>query len=248
MSPGSTARFLPAVGCCSGDERRGRGTMRIEPGTTRSAPPVLAAVTLSKRILLGLVAGVGIGLFLGERASFLELPAKGFVQLLQVTVLPYVVVSLVAGVARGEPRPGPAPRFERRARPGAPLGDQHGPRAVEPARPARRQGRLLLRDDGNVPSSITGSAERRPCRRGPALVDRPGCARLVEGRSRVGIREPLVSARRILEKPVWCRHSPGVPRAGIREGVRIERRERRPAAANRRRRPAPRDFLRRPRG
>jgi hypothetical protein len=51
-------------------------------------PPILAAVTLSKRIVLGLVAGGAIGLFLGERTSFLELPAKGFVQLLQVTMLP----------------------------------------------------------------------------------------------------------------------------------------------------------------
>jgi hypothetical protein len=58
-------------------------------------------VSLSKRILLGLVAGVVVGLFLGDKASFLDLPARGFVQLLQVTVLPYVVTSLVAGVAGG---------------------------------------------------------------------------------------------------------------------------------------------------
>ena len=58
-------------------------------------------MSLSKRILLGLGAGVAVGLFLGDKASFLELPAKGFVQLLQVTVLPYVVTSLVAGVAGG---------------------------------------------------------------------------------------------------------------------------------------------------
>ena len=62
-------------------------------------------MSLSKRILLGLVAGVFVGLFLGEKASFLELPAKGFVQLLQVTVLPYVVTSLVAGIAGGTPAP-----------------------------------------------------------------------------------------------------------------------------------------------
>ena len=60
-------------------------------------------MSLSKQILLGLAAGVVLGLFLGEKASFLELPAKGFVQLLQVTVLPYVVTSLVAGIAGGTP-------------------------------------------------------------------------------------------------------------------------------------------------
>jgi Na+/H+-dicarboxylate symporter len=58
-------------------------------------------MSLSKRILIGLGAGVAVGLFLGEKASFLDLPARGFVQLLQVTVLPYVVTSLVAGVAGG---------------------------------------------------------------------------------------------------------------------------------------------------
>ena len=60
-------------------------------------------MSLSKQILLGLAAGLVFGLFLGEKASFLELPAKGFVQLLQVTVLPYVVTSLVAGIAGGTP-------------------------------------------------------------------------------------------------------------------------------------------------
>jgi Na+/H+-dicarboxylate symporter len=69
----------------------------------KAGGPILGPVSLSKRILLGLVAGVFVGLFLGEKASFLELPAKGFVQLLQVTVLPYVVTSLVAGIARGTP-------------------------------------------------------------------------------------------------------------------------------------------------
>jgi Na+/H+-dicarboxylate symporter len=58
-------------------------------------------VSLSKQILIGLGAGIAVGLFLGEKASFLDLPARGFVQLLQVTVLPYVVTSLVAGVAGG---------------------------------------------------------------------------------------------------------------------------------------------------
>jgi Na+/H+-dicarboxylate symporter len=67
-------------------------------------------MSLSKQILLGLAAGVGLGLILGEKASFLELPAKGFVQLLQVTVLPYVVTSLVAGIAGGPPSRGASRR------------------------------------------------------------------------------------------------------------------------------------------
>ena len=60
-------------------------------------------MSLSKQILVGLVAGVAFGLFFGDRASFLELPSRGFVQLIQVTVLPYVVGSLIVGIARGTP-------------------------------------------------------------------------------------------------------------------------------------------------
>jgi len=60
-------------------------------------------MSLSKQILIGLVAGIAVGLFFGEKVSFLDLPAKGFVQLLQVTVLPYVVTSLISGIARGTP-------------------------------------------------------------------------------------------------------------------------------------------------
>jgi Na+/H+-dicarboxylate symporter/ABC-type amino acid transport substrate-binding protein len=58
-------------------------------------------VSSSRKILLGLIAGVAVGLFLGERAAFLEWPAKAFVQLLGVTVLPYLVTSLVIGIAGG---------------------------------------------------------------------------------------------------------------------------------------------------
>ena len=58
---------------------------------------------MSRRILLGLTAGVAVGVLFGERAAVLEWPARAFVQLLQVTVLPYVVTSLVAGIATGTP-------------------------------------------------------------------------------------------------------------------------------------------------
>ena len=60
-------------------------------------------MSLSQRIVLGLVAGIATGLFFGERAAVLDWPARAFVQLLGVTVLPYVVTSLIAGIARGTP-------------------------------------------------------------------------------------------------------------------------------------------------
>ena len=54
-------------------------------------------MSLSKQILLALVAGVAIGLFFGEKVAFLEIGGRAFVQALQVTVLPYVAGSLIAG-------------------------------------------------------------------------------------------------------------------------------------------------------
>ena len=55
-------------------------------------------MTFSRKILLGLVLGVATGLFLGDRAAPLRYLADGFIRLLQMTVLPYVTVSLVAGI------------------------------------------------------------------------------------------------------------------------------------------------------
>jgi Na+/H+-dicarboxylate symporter/ABC-type amino acid transport substrate-binding protein len=52
----------------------------------------------SYRILTGLVAGVAVGVFLGERATAFSWAADGFVKLLQMTVLPYVTLSIVTGL------------------------------------------------------------------------------------------------------------------------------------------------------
>jgi Na+/H+-dicarboxylate symporter/ABC-type amino acid transport substrate-binding protein len=52
----------------------------------------------SQRILVGLGAGIAVGLFLGERAAALNWAADGFVKLLQMTVLPYVTLSIVTSL------------------------------------------------------------------------------------------------------------------------------------------------------
>ena len=54
---------------------------------------------MSRKILIGLFGGIAVGLFFGERAAILEWPARAFIQLIQVTVLPYIVTSLVSGIA-----------------------------------------------------------------------------------------------------------------------------------------------------
>ncbi|NKB80555.1 MAG: cation:dicarboxylase symporter family transporter [Nitrospirales bacterium] len=57
-------------------------------------------MTLSTKVLLGLALGIGTGVFLGEIAAPLQIVGEVFIQLLQMTVLPYVVASLIVGLGR----------------------------------------------------------------------------------------------------------------------------------------------------
>jgi Na+/H+-dicarboxylate symporter len=52
----------------------------------------------STKIVVGLVSGVLVGLFFGEGASVLKVVADGFVKLLQMTVLPYITLSIVTSL------------------------------------------------------------------------------------------------------------------------------------------------------
>jgi proton glutamate symport protein len=52
----------------------------------------------TRNILIGLALGVATGLFLGEKAAGFQLVAEAYVRLLQMTVLPYVMVSLIEGI------------------------------------------------------------------------------------------------------------------------------------------------------
>jgi Na+/H+-dicarboxylate symporter/ABC-type amino acid transport substrate-binding protein len=55
-------------------------------------------MTFSQQVLAGLAAGVMTGLFFGERTAALDMFADGFVKLLQMTVLPYVTLSIVGSL------------------------------------------------------------------------------------------------------------------------------------------------------
>ena len=55
-------------------------------------------MSFSKRILIGLSAGVAVGLFFGEVVSPLKIVADGFVKLLQMTVLPYLIISIISSL------------------------------------------------------------------------------------------------------------------------------------------------------
>src|SRR5262245_29724850 len=55
-------------------------------------------MSFSKKIFVGLFLGLITGLFLGELVLPLKIVADGFVKLLQMTVLPYMVVSIISSL------------------------------------------------------------------------------------------------------------------------------------------------------
>jgi Na+/H+-dicarboxylate symporter len=55
-------------------------------------------VSLATQVLIGVGLGIGAGIFFGEKVAFLKVAGDAFIQLLQMTVLPYVVISLIAGL------------------------------------------------------------------------------------------------------------------------------------------------------
>ncbi len=57
-------------------------------------------LSLSSQVFIGLGLGIATGLFLGELASPLNLVGMAFINLLMMSVLPYVVLSLVGGLGR----------------------------------------------------------------------------------------------------------------------------------------------------
>jgi Na+/H+-dicarboxylate symporter len=58
----------------------------------------LSSMSSSTKILIGLLLGVFFGIFLGEHASVFKIVADGFVRLLQMTVLPYITLSIITSL------------------------------------------------------------------------------------------------------------------------------------------------------
>ena len=57
-------------------------------------------MSLSAKIFLGLGLGIVTGIFLGEITAPLKLVGEGFVQLLQMAVLPYIIIALISGLGK----------------------------------------------------------------------------------------------------------------------------------------------------
>jgi len=67
---------------------------------TRPGEPVASRrrASFSTKVLVGLALGIATGLFFGEDVAPLQIVADGFVRLLQMTVLPYVTLSITANL------------------------------------------------------------------------------------------------------------------------------------------------------
>jgi Na+/H+-dicarboxylate symporter/ABC-type amino acid transport substrate-binding protein len=57
-------------------------------------------LSLSTNVLIGVIAGIFLGLFFGEDVTWLSIPGDIFIGLLQMTVLPYIMFSLIVNIGR----------------------------------------------------------------------------------------------------------------------------------------------------
>jgi len=55
-------------------------------------------ISLSTQILIGLTVGLFVGIFFGEKASVLAIIGRAYIGLIQMSILPYMVVSLMLGI------------------------------------------------------------------------------------------------------------------------------------------------------
>jgi len=67
---------------------------------TATSAPTKRGLSFTQRVLLGLLLGIGAGLFFGEYVAWMKVVGDAYVGLLQMTVLPYIMVALIANVGR----------------------------------------------------------------------------------------------------------------------------------------------------
>jgi len=60
----------------------------------------LLSLSAFNRVMLGLGLGIFTGLFFGEPAGSLDIFGEAYIRLLQMTVIPYIIVSLIGGLGR----------------------------------------------------------------------------------------------------------------------------------------------------
>lgn len=60
----------------------------------------MKTLSLSTKVLIGVFAGIFLGIFFGEKVAWLSIPGDIFIGLLQMTVLPYIMFSLIVNIGR----------------------------------------------------------------------------------------------------------------------------------------------------
>lgn len=55
-------------------------------------------LSLSSQIMIGMGLGIAVGIFFGEYCGFLQIFGDAFIQLLQMTILPYITFSMIVGI------------------------------------------------------------------------------------------------------------------------------------------------------
>ena len=80
--------------------RRCKVTQPSSPPTSAPTRDSAAVPASSTRILVALASGIGLGIFLGDLVAPLHWIADAYIKLLQMTVLPYVTVSIIGGLGR----------------------------------------------------------------------------------------------------------------------------------------------------
>ncbi len=62
--------------------------------------PFLSNLSLSTKVLVGVVLGIATGLFFGDMVAWMSILGDVFIGLLQMTVLPYIMLSLIVNIGR----------------------------------------------------------------------------------------------------------------------------------------------------
>jgi Na+/H+-dicarboxylate symporter/ABC-type amino acid transport substrate-binding protein len=57
-------------------------------------------ISLETQVLIGLVLGLAAGVFFGDMVAFTKIAGDAFIKLLQITVIPYIIVSLITALGR----------------------------------------------------------------------------------------------------------------------------------------------------
>ena len=65
---------------------------------TAATPSGRSKTTLSRKIVIGLSAGIACGLFFGENCGRLSIIGDAYIALMQMTVLPYIVLALIVNI------------------------------------------------------------------------------------------------------------------------------------------------------